>query len=107
MVLIGVSIYFAFADGKQLEHFHNFNRETIHEQGNAHQYNFHIKMPAPSQTWILDLYYRDLSGLLDYATVFNAQGFVSDLTTIDRKTLRNRVRFWIGTRAIKKRLEMK
>jgi hypothetical protein len=104
MVLIGVSIHFAFADGKQLEHFHNFNGETIHEQGNAHQYNLHIKMPAPAQTWILDLYYRDLSGLLDYATVFNAQGFVSDLTTIDRKTLRNRVRFWIGTRAIKKRL---
>jgi len=104
MVLIGVSIHFAFADGKQLEHFHNFTGETVHEQGNAHQYNLHIKMAAAAQAWILDLYYRDLSGLLDYAIVFNAHGFVSDLTTIDRKTLRNRVRFWIGTRAIKKRL---
>jgi hypothetical protein len=106
MVLIGASIHFAFADGKQLEHFHNFNGETIHEQGNAHQYNLQIKMPAPPQTWILDLYYRDLSALLDYATVFNAQGFVADLTTIDRRTLWNRVRFWRGTRAIRKRLQM-
>ncbi len=106
MVLIAASINFGFADGTLLEHFHNFKGEAIHEQDNAHQYNFHIKMPAPAQTWILDLYYRDLIGLLDYGTVFDANGFVAELKTIDRHTVWNRIRFWIGTRAIKKRLGM-
>jgi hypothetical protein len=107
MVLIGVSIRFSIGNGKEFEHFHTFNRKTINEQDSGQQDKLHIKLPAPAQTWILDLYYRDLSGFLDYATVFSAQGFVSDLTTIDRKTLWNRVRFWIGTRAIRKCLRMK
>jgi len=104
MVVVGVSIHFSIGNGKEFEHFHTFNGETI--QDRTHQYNLPIKMPAPAKTWILELYYRDLSGLLDYATVFNAQGFVSNLTTIDRHTLWNRIRFWLGTRAIKKRLGM-
>jgi hypothetical protein len=106
MVLMATSIRFSIGGGKEFEHFHVFNGETIHPQ-TGRQYDLTIKMPAPAQTWSLDLYYRDLSQLLDYGTVFGPTGFVADLTTVDRKTPWNRVRFWFGVQAIKRRLGMK
>jgi hypothetical protein len=106
LCLVAANIRFAVGGGHEVEYFHSFNGEVI-DLAASFQHSFEIKMPAASSTWILELYYRDHGGLLDYATTFGPGGFVAEGPAINRKTFWNRIRFWIGVRRIRHHMGMR
>ena len=103
--LIGVSIRFAIGP-KETEYLHSFRGDVIH-QAETFQHNFEVALTAAPQGWILQLYYRDHIGMLDYATNFDPKGFVSEEPTINRRTSWNRLRFWIGVKRIRRQMGVK
>jgi hypothetical protein len=69
-----------------------FNQEIV-DNTTISTKTYGIKLPGSATAWLATLFYRDLSGFLDYATHFNEKGFVGEGTTVNRHTLYNRTRF--------------
>ena len=101
IVLTGLFIYFYIGGGKLFEYSHNLNNRSLNEH-ESYECKISIKMPGPAESWILDLHYRDLSGLLHYKTKFDANGFVDEGRPVDPRTAWNRLRIWWGNRRLKK-----
>jgi hypothetical protein len=91
--LVALSAVFKTPKGKTEEHRQTFNRQIVSETPFESQLHVHVDQPPSS--WVVTLYYHDLSGFLDYATTFNEQGYVSEEKTIDRKEFRTSMTTWI------------
>jgi hypothetical protein len=100
--LVALSARFT-TDAEQVrERWLSFNREIVQETPFETQLD--IQQDQSFKSWRVTLYYRDLSGLLDYATNFNEQGFVSEERAVDRKAFFTRMRIWFGRQLIKVRM---
>jgi hypothetical protein len=90
MRLTGVDLFFGMGSESK-NHLLTFAQEVVDE--NAQTRTYSVDLPKPVTTWAATLYYRDLSGYLDYATSFGEKGYVGEGTTIDRHAIVNRLRF--------------
>lgn len=95
MRLVGADVHVAMGSESKT-HTVTFNQEII-DTTTAMTKTYEMELPrtVTITTWQVTLFYRDLSGFLDYATDFDAKGFIGDRTTIDRHSLYNKTRFWI------------
>jgi hypothetical protein len=59
-----------------------------------------VNFPSPSKSWVMELYYSDLAGLLHYVTSFSERGFVQDHKPMDSKAWLTRFRLWRANRRI-------
>src|SRR5262249_10142967 len=93
MVLTGCYLHVALGGPKELEHFHDMKRESVSAGGHT-LIQFPVVFPSqPTNTWLLELHYRDLGGLLHYSTSFDQKGFFSESTPVDANAWTNRLRF--------------